>query len=187
MTRLKFVYRVATPGDVRERKNTMATTTRTSPRRRAAYLNRLEDKAPGRVAFVVYKTRGQTSQRSRRAYQLLSEWSERRQKLLDAENGGGHDAGSRSSEADDEFGNAGEGSTDAGPTDARSDHEESTIADSSVDTDGPSPDAERPSDDWTKGRLYELARTYELSGRSKLNKADLLDAVLEEWDERNSD
>lgn len=43
----------------------------------------------------------------------------------------------------------------------------------------------RPSDEWTKGRLYELARDYDLTGRSKLNKADLLEAVVAEWDRRN--
>ncbi len=43
------------------------------------------------------------------------------------------------------------------------------------------PDIDRaaPDESWTKGRIYDLARTLEIDGRSALDKSELLDAVLE--------
>lgn len=60
--------------------------------------------------------------------------------------------------------------------------------------DSGTPDAERgeiteeqlarvPDDGWTKGEIYELAKAFDIEGRSKLDKQQLLEAVLKRLDE----
>ncbi|MEQ8842965.1 MAG: hypothetical protein RIB98_18460 [Acidimicrobiales bacterium] len=146
----------------------------TNPHRRPArlvlYTNRLEDRIPGRAAFVVHRGRTIGRTRTLDGMRLLEEWARRRAERL-AANG---PATERSSDIDlTDRADGDSGADDEVTADAASDDER--LAETAT-----------PDDSWTKGRIYELARSLDLEGRSKLNKADLLEAVLDELDERGA-
>lgn len=148
-------------------------------RRRVILINRVENRAPGRVAFVVHRTRSGSRRRVAASYRLLAEWLRQREAVLAHEN------------LDDQAPGTGDSIDSpepAGPetSDSRTDASETPDSTEENHANASPPRAQRrPSDEWTKGRLYELARNYDLTGRSKLNKADLLEAVVAEWDRRN--
>lgn len=157
-----------------------------TPRRRVVYLNRFEDRSPGRVAFAVHRSRSRTRHQTLRTYRVLSQWLERREAMLAAEARRMRTDPFEDNETvstNDTFGSDdSNGGGDEPPVGASS----HSSGDKEVTGDAPDDHSERPSDEWTKGQLYELARDYELAGRSKLDKADLLDAVLDEWNQRHS-
>ncbi len=151
-------------------------------RRRVVLINRVENRAPGRVAFVVHRTRAGSRRRAAMSYRLLAEWLRRRETMLAHENPEHHD------EKAPGTGDSIDSPEPADPetSDSRTDASETPDSTEENHVNSSAPRAQRrPSDEWTKGRLYELARNYDLTGRSKLNKADLLEAVVAEWDRRN--
>ena len=171
-------------------------TTRRSPRRRVLLLNRLEDRAPGQIAFAFHLTRSRSRTGAIRSYAFLGDWARHRQALLDDERRPGDQFGGEPGPAEHRFDGGDPRSPEPSAT-----YNESANPERPAHEDTPTPlradtppnidddvagVSERPNSEWTKGRLYDMARRFELAGRSKLNKADLLDAVVAEWERRRS-
>lgn len=139
---------------------------RTAPHRRPTRLvlftNRIEDRIPGRAAYVLHRSRTAGRTRTIEGMRLLAEWARRRAERL----------------AEDDH-------ADPAPSDTDTDTD--VDSDVAASQDARLAEVARPDDSWTKGRIYELAQSLEIEGRSKLNKADLLDAVLDVLDERELD
>ena len=137
---------------------------------RVLIVDRVEDRIPGRAAFVMHRGRTVGRLRTIDGMRLLEAWARRRAERLSDQRtpDPGIDLRDEASAAED----AEVGSTDGGGSrnEASQDAYLAEVA--------------RPDESWTKGRIYELARELELEGRSKLDKAELLEAVLEVLDER---
>ena len=146
------------------------------PTRVVLFTNRLEDRIPGRAAYVLHRSRTAGRTRTIDGMRLLEEWARRRAERLADDS----PVIRRRSDVDH-----------ADPNDADPESSDTAPASDSHDSDAAaSEDAHlaevaRPDDSWTKGRIYELAQALDVEGRSKMNKADLLDAVLDAIDERD--
>ncbi len=125
---------------------------------------------PGRVAFVVHRGRTIGRRRTIGGMRLLEDWARRRAERLAA------DRPEAGSSAEIDLTDGADGRTQRAGTDpaANASSDDERLAEVAT-----------PDESWTKGRIYELAQTLDLEGRSKLNKADLLEAVLDALDERN--
>lgn len=162
-------------------------------RRRVVLLNRMENRSPGRVAYIVHRSRTRSRTGAASTYRLLADFIRRRQQHLAS----GYPAGAGSIDSteepstptDDGVDRSASGVVPDGASEQvdRGDDRSSEDTESRTDENGMSTDeTDGPTDEWTKGRLYELAREFDIEGRSKLNKADLLDVVREEWDQRQN-
>lgn len=141
---------------------------RVTPRRRILLIDRVENRAPGRVAFLVHRSRSLTRQQAAIAYRLLERWAEQRNQQLEAE-------AQRTAEG-----------TDVADDNRSSDGTDPTDGPGHEDQETPSRRGE-PSEDWTKGELYERARELDIDGRSSMNKAELLEAVRQHASEDSHD
>ncbi len=142
-------------------------------RRRVVLVNRVEDRAPGRAAYVLHRGRALSRARSLAAYLALARWAEQRRRQLAEEQ---RDATGASDDPDIDLTGSGSGGSGTGAEPATTE----TAAPPESPTSGEET-PEEPSEEWTKGRLYELARELDIPGRSKLDKAALLDAVRDAW------
>lgn len=121
-------------------------------------MNRRDDRTRGRVAYVVYRVRDSSRTRSIAVYHALRRFAEQRRR-----HGRGEPRRGAGTDTSDEIDAAEPVEPDPGDA----------VADG------------RPDDSWTKGEIYELARELDIEGRSKLNKADLLEIVLGTLEQRN--
>lgn len=159
----------------------MAQYTSAPPRRRIVFVNRLEDRTPGRVAFVVHRGRRVSRTRSLDVYRRLHRWARLRHARLVAELLASADSANQRADRDavaaapgQERAGEGQGSVAAADsTDQQDDAGSDDLREPEENAD------ETPNESWTKGRLYELAREMDIDGRSKLNKAELLETILE--------
>lgn len=132
---------------------------RSAPRRRVVVLNRVEDRVSGRVAFVIHRGRRQSRLQAEMLYRSLEEWAAiRQQRLQDDDPHGGADEVDRDATDDVVDGPERQNSSEPAVTGEVSDRQE-------------------PTEDWTKGELYERARELEIDGRSRMNKAELLEEI----------
>lgn len=146
-------------------------------RRRIVMFDSIENRTPGRMAYVVHRSRSRSRSQAMRSYLALHRWAQRRHRLLLQElEGVGRDADDASEAFETSDSTTDEAAPAAKTSTSDSDGGQSGAAGSQL--------GERPDETWTKGRIYELARRMELDGRSKLNKADLLDAVQRLYDSR---
>ena len=134
-------------------------------------VDRVENAVPGRLAFVVHRGRTVGRSRSIVGLRFLEEWARRRAERFAR---AAAERGDRPRLPD---------------IDLTDDASVPSYSSPSVSAPEASADARlaheaRPDESSTKGRIYELARELDLEGRSKLDKADLLEAVLNELDAR---
>lgn len=134
------------------------------PRLRVITLNRIENRAPGRVAYVLYRGRRQSRRRATDLYRALQRWAADRQDQLELD--GDRRFQGVATESD-------EGRASPEPADQQDPERAQEPAD--------------PTEEWTKGELYERARELDIEGRSKMNKAELLDALRSLPDDRAGD
>lgn len=140
-----------------------------TPRRRVVVLNRVEDRSPGRVAFVVHRSRNASRTGSDAMYRLLARWAAARRAQLEAER----------RHADDRTEADADASTEEADAKTDRSYEATDNSQTGASAEESEPNESEPNENWTKGRLYELARELDIDGRSKMNKAELLEAVRE--------
>ncbi|MGB3735373.1 MAG: Rho termination factor N-terminal domain-containing protein [Ilumatobacter sp.] len=146
-------------------------------RRRYVAVNRIENRLPGRIAFLMNLAR-------LRAMQL----AQRSEENGEAEHSNGDDHtddssdsplphdrtdgtdGTDHSSSEDSGTGSPESSQDGTPKDRREPADESASSQVS------------PYDEWTKGELYDRARELDIPGRSKMNKAELVAELRERKD-----
>lgn len=129
------------------------TRTRRGPRRRRyVVVNRIEDRLPGRAAFLTNLARLRAAQLAGRG-------------AADED-----DAEDRATTAGSEAAAVPERHGDAGSNSRRERAEDSAAQ--------PADDVS-PYEEWTKGELYDRARELDIPGRSKMNKSELVSALHE--------
>lgn len=136
-------------------------------------VDRVENAVPGRLAFVVHRGRTVGRSCSIVGMRLLEERVRRRAERFAR---AAAERGDRPRLPEIDL------------TDGVSDPSNSSpsVPAPEASTDGRLAHEARPDESWTKGRIYEVARKLDLEGRSKLDKAELLEAVLDELDARSA-